>query len=64
MTPEQAEEIFYKTYREEQAKQQMEWSKPIIQKEVRMRAYEALIEAVKEECVREQAVKYLEGVSK
>jgi hypothetical protein len=64
MTPEQAEEIFYKTYKEESLKQSLEWSKPVIQKEVQMKAFESLIEAVKEEFVREQAVKYLESVSK
>ena len=63
MTPEQAEEIFYKTYKEESLKQSLEWSKPVIQKEVQMKAFESLIEAVKEEFVREQAVKYLESVS-
>jgi len=59
MTPEQAEEIFYKAYREEQSKQSLNWSKPVIQKEVRLKAYQSLISEIENEFIKRQAEQYL-----
>jgi hypothetical protein len=56
MTPEQAEDIFYETYREGQWKRVGE---PIVQQELRRACWQAVINAIEAETLKNVAEQYL-----
>lgn len=53
MTPEQAQEIYYKAYSEKMAGR--EFDKPLVQKELRDESWKAVLEAHRKEIDREWA---------
>lgn len=58
MTPELAETIFYNTY--EELRQSHETGvKPLDQRELRLKSWQSVIDAIQEDYIRDQAIKYL-----
>lgn len=58
MSPERAEDIFYTCYRDGRWG---EVDKPLVQVELRMRCWQAVIDEMEREFVERLALKYLEG---
>lgn len=58
MTPEQAQEIYYKAYAEKMAGR--DYDKPLVQKELRDGAWKAVLEAHRKEIDREWATRLLD----
>jgi hypothetical protein len=63
MTPEQAEEVFFSAYRDEYSKQALNWSRPVVQREVNLKAYQSLIDAINQENDLKYATQYLSQAS-
>lgn len=58
MTPETAEQIYYQTY-EDLRQSLVDASKPLDQRDLRMKSWQAVIDALNEEFILSQALKYL-----